>query len=156
MAQTLHPAAAHHLPAFITAPGQTDVLLGLMGIVLIGAVLGIGVFFFWLHSLPERMVHHKVQFDIVAVLCLLSLFTHIHAFWVAALLLALIRFPDFSALDFLRPLRSTANSLEKMADTGTDPLRRIAGSLEKMAETGTEIAASNASPNPSIALKKGS
>ena len=121
MAQQLNPAAAHHLPAFITAPGETDVLFGIMAVVLIGAVLGIGVFFFWLHSLPERMVHHKVQFDIVAVLCLLSLFTHQHAFWVAALLLALIKFPDFSTLDFLAPLRSTAVSLEKMADsTGTD------------------------------------
>jgi hypothetical protein len=38
---------------------------------------------------------HKLQFEIVAVLCLLALLTHIHAFWVAALLLALIDFPDF-------------------------------------------------------------
>ena len=106
-----------------------------MAVVLIGSVLGVGVFFFWLHSLPERMVHNKIQFDIVAVLGLLSLFTHMHAFWVAALILAVIKFPEFSVLDFLGPLRSTAGSLEKMADTGTDPLKRIAGSLEKMADT---------------------
>ena len=92
----LHPAASHHLPFFITPPGETDVLLVIMAIVLIGAVLGVGVFFFWLHSLPERMVHNKIQFDIVAVLALLSLFTHIHAFWVAALLIALIDIPSFS------------------------------------------------------------
>lgn len=133
MAPQLNPTAAgSHLPAFITASGETDILFGIIAVVLIGVVLGIGVFFFWLHSLPERMVHHKVQFDIVAVLCLLSLFTHQHAFWVAALLLALIKFPDFSTLDFLAPLRRTAVSLEKIADsTGTE---RIAGSLEKMAD----------------------
>jgi hypothetical protein len=38
----------------------------------------------------------KLQFEIVAVLCLISLFTHSHAFWIAALLLALIELPDFS------------------------------------------------------------
>jgi hypothetical protein len=38
----------------------------------------------------------KLQFEIVAVLGLLALFTHIHLFWVAGLLLALIDFPDFS------------------------------------------------------------
>jgi hypothetical protein len=120
MAQSLHPDASHHLPFFITAPGETDVLMWLMGIVLIASVLGIGVFFFWLHSLPERMVHHRVQFDIVAVLALLSLFTHIHAFWVAALLLALIRFPDFSTMDFISPLRRIAGALERVTDLGPE------------------------------------
>lgn len=120
MAQSLHPDASHHLPFFITAPGETDVLMWLMGIVLIAAVLGIGVFFFWLHSLPERMVHHRVQFDIVAVLALLSLFTHIHAFWVAALLLALIRFPDFSTMDFISPLQRIAGALERVAVPGPE------------------------------------
>ena len=60
MTQSLNPAAAHHLPPFITAPGDTDILMGIMAIVLIGSVLGVGVFFFWLHSLPERMVHNKI------------------------------------------------------------------------------------------------
>ncbi|MGQ0457405.1 MAG: hypothetical protein ACT4OU_10120 [Hyphomicrobium sp.] len=86
-----------------------------MAIVLIAAVLLIGVLFFWLHSLPERMVHNRIQFDIVAVLALLSLFTHIHAFWVAALLLALIKFPDFSVPDVSGPLGRIANSLEATA-----------------------------------------
>ena len=39
--------------------------------------------------------HHKLQFEIVAVLGLLALFTHMHVFWVAGLLLALIDIPDF-------------------------------------------------------------
>ena len=111
----LNPAAAHHLPFFITPPGATDVLLVIMAVVLIGAVLAVGVFFFWLHSLPERMVHNKIQFDIVAVLALLSLFTHQHAFWVAALLIALIDFPSFSIPEFSGSLGRIANSLEAIA-----------------------------------------
>ena len=63
MTPSPHELASHHLPPFITAPGESDWLLTLMGIVLVGSVLGAGVFFFWLHSLPERMVHNKVQFD---------------------------------------------------------------------------------------------
>ena len=71
-----------------------------------------GLIFLRLHTLPERMAHkaHKLQFEIVAVLGLLALFTHIHLFWVAGLLLALIEIPDF-----WNPLRRMAGSLEKMA-----------------------------------------
>jgi hypothetical protein len=43
---------------------------------------------------------------------LLALFTHIHLFWIAALLLALIDLPDFGT-----PLRSIAGSVEKIADS---------------------------------------
>jgi hypothetical protein len=112
MADPIHPLATHHLPMFITAPGETDVFLVVLAFVLIGIVLGAGVLFFWLHSLPERMVHNKVQFDIVIVLALLSLFTHIHAFWVAALLIALIDFPTFS---FTSALNRIVLAQEKMA-----------------------------------------
>jgi multisubunit Na+/H+ antiporter MnhF subunit len=106
-----------HIPFFVTAPGQTDVLFVIVALVLIGAVLAAGVLFFWLHSLPERMVHNRAQFDVVAVLALLSLFTHIHAFWVAALLLALIKFPSFSVADFSGPLDRIANSLESAVES---------------------------------------
>ena len=113
MTDKLHPAAPHHLPAFITAPGETDIAMVAMGVLLIAAVLFVGNIFFKLHSLPERMAHksQKLQFEVVAVLCLLALFTHIHLFWVAALILALIEIPDFST-----PLRSIAGSVEKIAN----------------------------------------
>ena len=112
MSETLHPAAPHHLPSFITAPGDTDVLMVVVGIILVGAVLAVGNFYLTLHSLPERMAHrtHKLQFEIVAVLGLLSLFTHNHLFWIIGLLLAMVDLPDF-----------------------TTPLRRIAGGVEKLA-----------------------
>ena len=105
-----HPAAPHHLPWFITSPGQTDFLFTITTVVVIGTVLGLGILFFRLHSLPERLGHKKFQFEIVAVLGLLSLFTHVHAFWVAGLLLALIDLPDFQT-----PLRRIAASLEKLS-----------------------------------------
>lgn len=110
MPLTQHPAAAHHLPWFITAPGQIDILYVITAIILLGAVFGVGVFFFYLHSLPERLGHKKLQFEIVAVLGLLSLFTHIHLFWVAALILALIDFPDF-----VTPLQRIAQGVEKLS-----------------------------------------
>ncbi|MEW5964180.1 MAG: hypothetical protein AB1749_11520 [Pseudomonadota bacterium] len=111
-----HPAASHQLPFFIPSADGSDPLLAIMAVVLVGSLLAFGVFFFWLHSLPERMVHNKVQFDIVAVLALLSLFTHIHAFWVAALLIALINFPDFALPDFSSSLRRIAGSLETLTE----------------------------------------
>ena len=57
----------------------------------------------------------KLQFEIVAILGLLALFTHIHLFWVAGLLLAMIDIPDFGT-----PLRSIAGSVEKIADAKPD------------------------------------
>ena len=83
-----------------------------VGIFLIVAVLAVGNFYLHLHTLPERMAHksQKLQFEIVAVLGLLSLFTHNHLFWVIGLFLAMIDLPDFST-----PLRRIAGSVEKMA-----------------------------------------
>jgi hypothetical protein len=114
----VHPAAPHSLPVFITAPGETDALMVGMGVFLVLAVLGVGLLFLRLHTLPERMAHkaHKLQFEIVAVLGLLSLFTHQHVFWVAGLLLALIDIPDFAS-----PLRRMAGSLEKIAGVKPPP-----------------------------------
>jgi hypothetical protein len=116
MTEPLHPAASHNLPSFITAPGETDVLMVVMGVILAGAVLMFGILFFRLHSLPERLAHKskKLQFEIVAVLGLISLFTHMHIFWIAGLLLALIDLPDFGT-----PLSRIATSAEKIA--GIEP-----------------------------------
>src|SRR3982751_2929240 len=112
LSEALHPAAPHHLPGFITAPGDTDVLMICVGIFLIGAVLGVGNLYLHLHTLPERMAHrtHKLQFEIVAVLGLLALFTHNHLFWVIGLFLAMIDLPDF-----ITPLRRIAGSVDKLA-----------------------------------------
>src|SRR6266705_3027108 len=120
VSEQLHPSAPHDLPGFITAPGDTDILMVVIGIVLIGAVLMVGNLYLHLHSLPERMAHksQKLQFEIVAVLGLLALFTHNHLFWVIGLFLAMIDLPDFGT-----PLRRIAGSVEKIAGvpTGEEP-----------------------------------
>ena len=53
----LHPAAPHHLPSFITAPGETDVLMIVVAIILIVSVVGVGNLYLHLHTLPERRAH---------------------------------------------------------------------------------------------------
>jgi hypothetical protein len=131
----LHPMTPHHLPFYITKPGETDVLMIVMGIFLIAAVLGVGNLYLHLHSLPERMAHksQKLQFEIVAVLGLISLFTHMHIFWIVGLLLALIDLPDFST-----PLTRIAGSVEKIADTEDTAVRPASD----------EQVASQAAPGP--------
>jgi hypothetical protein len=109
---TAHPAATEHLPMFITGPGQTDVLMVAMAVILALCVMAFGILFLRLHTLPERIAHksHKIQFEIVAVLGLIALFTHMHIFWIAGLLLALIDMPDFGS-----SLSRIAGSTEKLA-----------------------------------------
>ena len=113
MTVEMHPAAPHHLPFFIPGPDGSDMLLVATGIFLLAAVFWVGTLYWKLHSLPERMAHktQKLQFEIVAVLGLISLFTHMHIFWIAGLLLAMIDLPDFGT-----PIRSIADSVERIAD----------------------------------------
>jgi hypothetical protein len=142
VSESLHPSAPHHLPGFITAPGDTDILMVAVGIVLIGAVLIVGNFYLRLHTLPERMAHksQKLQFEIVAVLGLLALFTHIHLFWVIGLLLAMVDLPDFGT-----PLRSIAGSVEKIA--GVPPGEEAAETASaEMASEGTAHAVAAEAP----------
>jgi hypothetical protein len=124
VSETLHPAAPHHLPSFITAPGETDVLMIVVGIILIGSILGVGNLYLHLHTLPERMAHksQKLQFEIVAVLGLLALFTHNHLFWVVGLFLAMVDLPDFGT-----PLRRIAGSVEKIAGVPPGDEAEVAG-----------------------------
>ena len=135
MTESLHPAAAHNLPSFITPPGETDILMVVMAVILVVAVLLFGVLFFHLHTLPDRIAHktHKVQFEVVAVLCLIALFTHMHIFWIAGLLLALIDLPDFGS-----PLGRIAGSVEKIA--GIEPGEGASIADIKQSEEAAELA----------------
>jgi len=140
MNESLHPAASHNLPSFITAPGETDVLMVAVALILVASVLMFGILFFRLHSLPERLAHrgHKLQLEIVAVLCLISLFTHMHIFWIAGLLLALIDIPDFGT-----PLNRIAGSAEKIAGMrpgeGADEVPPETGAANKQAGEAAEV-----------------
>lgn len=84
---------------------------------MVGVIFSVGVLYWKLHSLPERMAHksQKLQFEFVAVRGLISLFTGMHAFWIAGLLLALIDIPDFGT-----PLRGIAGSVERIADAKSE------------------------------------
>jgi hypothetical protein len=133
-----HPDAPHHLPFFAAGPDGSDPLLVITGVLLLLAVLAFGLLFLRLHTLPERIAHRgqKLQFEVVAVLGLLALFTHMHIFWVIGLLLAVIDLPDFGGA-----LRRIAGASEKMAglapgegenlqgqpDLGPPPRRRHGG-----------------------------
>lgn len=112
MAEALHPAAVDHLPVFITAPGETDVLFNVMVVFVLLMVFLVGILYLRLHALPEHMAHgaSKAQLQIIGVLALIALFTHNHLFWIAALLLAMIEFPDFAS-----PVKSMARSLARIA-----------------------------------------
>jgi hypothetical protein len=173
---TIHPQAPHHLPMFITAPGETDVAFNVMIVFLIVMVLAVIIFYFTLHSLPERIAHkgQKIQFEIVAILALISLFTHNHFFWIAGLLLAFIPLPDFST-----PLERMADSLGRMAgwrkrtpdadaarsdqreealqaaidDLAAGSAQRTAGSHETQPAARAEVGSTHA-PTPTEATKR--
>src|SRR6478735_8509672 len=146
MADSLHAAATQHLPSFITAPGETDVLMVVMSIVLLISVVMFGILFLRLHTLPERMAHkgHKIQFEIVAVLGLIALFTHMHIFWIAGLLLALIDIPDFG-----NPLRRIAGSVEKIAG-----LKPGEGATETPEELGVDTEPAEAAGEGEVEVPK--
>lgn len=130
LSDQMHPAAPHHVPFFVPGADGTDTLMVVMGAFLLVTVLWVGTLYWKLHSLPERMAHrtHKMQFEIVGVLGLISLFTHMHIFWVAGLLLAMIDLPDFGT-----PIRSIADSVERIASVAPS-----AGTAEVDAEAAHE------------------
>jgi hypothetical protein len=135
----LHPKAVEHLPMFITAPGNTDVLMVATGIFLALGVVAFGVLFFRLHSLPEHLAHksQKVQMEVVSVLCLISLFTHQHIFWIIGLILAFIEIPDFGT-----PLKRIAGGVEKIAGLESPEETEAAAHAEPHAKQADGAAAS--------------
>jgi hypothetical protein len=141
VSEPVHPSAPHDLPSFITVPGDTDILMVVIGFVLIGAVLGVGNLYLHLHTLPERMAHksQKLQFEVVAVLGLLALFTHNHLFWVIGLFLAMVDVPDFGT-----PLRRIAGSVEKIAG---DPPGDEAAEMESAGMKSPAPAVATATPD---------
>jgi hypothetical protein len=107
-----NPAAPEHLQWFLPSQDGSDPLFWITAAIVLVCTVLLGVLFFTLHSLPERLGHKKLQFEIVAVLGLIALFTHIHLFWVIALVLALIDLPDFTT-----PLNRMATALEARPST---------------------------------------
>jgi len=105
-----------HLPFYITGPGESDILFTAVTISLIAIVVGFGALYFTIQAIPDRIAKgtSKAQMQLVGLLGLVSLFTMNNLYWVAAILLAAIRVPDFMA-----PLTDIARSLRSRADGGT-------------------------------------
>ena len=114
MSGQVHPLAPHELPGFIGAADGSDPLFTAVVFIVIAMVLGIGVFYLKLHAIPEQLAHKhgNTQSQLIMVLALLALFTHNNIFWVAALILALIKFPDL-----VTPLNDISSSLSKMTQS---------------------------------------
>jgi hypothetical protein len=127
--------ATTHMPFFITAPGDTDVLFNVTLVFVVACIILTGVIFLTIHSLPERMAHKskKVLLDLIALLCLLALLTHEHLFWFIAIVLAFIDIPDF-----LTPVNRIAKSVETMAgpEVGDKPEGRSASASAEAATAG--------------------
>ena len=111
MSGDLHPLAPHTLPPFVGGADGSDPLFSAIIFIVVIAVLGIGVFYLKLHAIPEQLAHKhsNTQSQLIMVLALLALFTHNNVFWVAALILALLKLPDF-----LTPINSISESLKKL------------------------------------------
>jgi len=109
---TPHSMATEHLPMFVAGPGETDVFFIIVVIIAIVVALLIGVFYFTLHALPEKIARkvNSSQLQLIGVLSVIALFTHNNYFFFAALILAVIRFPDWTSM-----LNSMAKSLDKLA-----------------------------------------
>tara|TARA_B100000902_G_scaffold383934_1_gene423447 strand:+ start:642 stop:1034 length:393 start_codon:yes stop_codon:yes gene_type:complete len=128
MTGDIHPLAPHSLPPFVGAADGSDPLFSAIIFIVILAVLGVGVFYLKLHAIPEQLAHKhgNTQSQVIMVLALLALFTHNNIFWVAALILALLKLPDF-----LTPINSISESLKKLTPEEADT---PAGTLEQPEE----------------------
>ena len=128
MSGELHPLAPHTLPPFVGAADGSDPLFSAIIFIVILAVLGVGVFYLKLHAIPEQLAHKhgNPQSQLIMVLALLALFTHNNIFWVAALILALLKLPDF-----LTPINSISDSLKKLTPEEADAPTAIEQSEEK-------------------------
>lgn len=114
----LHPMATGHIPSYVTQADGSDFLLTFMFIFTVGVIILIGVGYFTLHSIPEKIAHESnhPQFQLVGILALLALFTHNGLFWIAAILVAGFQFPDIGA-----PLRAIADAIRSLGPQAQDP-----------------------------------
>ena len=113
----LHPMATGHIPSYVTQADGSDFLLTFMFVFTVLVIVLIGVGYFTLHSIPEKIAHESnhPQFQLVGILALLALFTHNGLFWVAAILVAGFQFPDVAA-----PLRAIADAIRSLGNQGND------------------------------------
>lgn len=134
MTPEIHPMAPEHLPRFVAAADGSDYLMTFMIFFVVIVILGLGVAYFTLHAMPEKMAHHSnsTQLQLISVLAMLALFTHNNLFWVGALVLAAFRPPDL-----ITPLNSIADSLRAL--TGRNPDAATAAPAPTAAATSAPV-----------------
>lgn len=131
-----HPMMPEHLPRYLAAADGSDYLFTIMIWFVVIVALLIGVAYFTLHALPERMAHksNATQLQMVSILAILALFTHNNIFWIAALLLAAFRAPDV-----LTPLASMARSLAIIAHRADTPTTQDNGHKSNVSEVKPDV-----------------
>ncbi len=114
----LHPMATGHIPHYVVQADGSDYLFNFMIIFTVGVILLIGVAYFTLHAVPEKLAHESnhPQFQLVGILALLALFTHNGMFWIAAILVAGFQIPDLG-----QPLRAIADAIRSLAPQPQPP-----------------------------------
>ncbi len=119
MEEAVHSLAPHQLPVFLPGPDGSDILFTVVVVSMIVVVLLFGVLYFSLHALPEKIAHgtSSTKFQLICVLALLAMFTHNNMYWVAALLLATVKLPDFTT-----PLNAISRTLEELKNRKPAPL----------------------------------
>lgn len=113
-----HPMATGHIPSYVTAADGSDFLFTFMVYFTIGLIFLIGIAYFTLHALPERMAHtnNHPQFQLVGILAILALFTHNNIFWIGAILVAGFQIPDLAS-----PLRAIAEAIRERGQRPETP-----------------------------------
>ena len=115
--KTPHSLATEHVPMFVSGPGETDVFFIAVVVIAILVIMLVGVLYFTLHALPEKMAHkiNHSQLLLIGVMSLVALFMHNNYFFIGALLLAAVRLPDWTT-----SFKSIAKSLEDQAEGERD------------------------------------
>ena len=147
MIEPRHPAAPAQLPWFITEPGQTDTLMVVTGAFLIAFTATMGALMFRLLYLPVTLVSEgeKAKYEVVAALCVIAMFQPGQFFWIAALLIAMTDFPDYSPL-----LRQIAGAVGRIAQSRKMIRTEYACAKREASENGSKHAVK---PYAAVSLK---
>jgi hypothetical protein len=124
-------AMGDDVPFFISKPSETDTLFVIVAIALALIVLALGTISLTIRSWPDQLAAGaaKWQLQLVAILGLLSLVTFNNLIWLAALVLAVVRFPDLLTplQDLTRSLQENANATKRRRRVNASALRQDSG-----------------------------
>lgn len=100
--------AVEQMPVFITVQRKMDLLFTVMIVIMVLTLLLVGIPYLRRHALPQYVAYFasEAHLQVIGALAVVVLFTDNHPFWNAALLLALVEFPDVPS-----PVRSIVRSL---------------------------------------------